>query len=71
MSLELTAFASLNRNIKFWVEQCGCKDLALISKINHWFNFAYSPAEQEKAKTDILEKMGYQRLENGEVKLKD
>ncbi|EIB4317827.1 hypothetical protein K8Y78_004286 [Salmonella enterica] len=52
--MELTALASLKRNVKFWIEQCGCNEKQIIANINGWYNFAYSPSEQEKAKEEIL-----------------
>lgn len=52
--MELTALASLKRNVKFWTEQCGCNEKQVIANIKGWYNFAYSPSEQEKAKEEIL-----------------
>lgn len=52
--MELTAISSLKRNIKFWTERCGYNENQIIANIKSWYNFAYSPGEQEKAKEDIL-----------------
>lgn len=54
MEMELTAMASLKRNVRFWTERCGCNDKQIIANIKGWYDFAYSPGEQEKAREDIL-----------------
>ncbi|EED9464328.1 hypothetical protein ACEWQ7_004619 [Salmonella enterica] len=55
MEREFSARASLNRNIKFWIEKCGLSKERVIRCIDHWYDFAYSPSEQEKAKKEAIE----------------
>ncbi|MDN8602272.1 hypothetical protein Q0A17_23120 [Citrobacter sp. S2-9] len=57
MDRELSAISSLNRNIKFWFEQCGLTKEKVISCIDNWYDFAYSPSEQEQAKRIAKEKI--------------
>uniref|UniRef100_UPI0020C2E3D2 hypothetical protein n=1 Tax=Salmonella enterica TaxID=28901 RepID=UPI0020C2E3D2 len=47
---EISAIASFNRNIKFWFELCGLSKERVIRCIDNWFDLAYPPSEQEKAK---------------------
>ncbi len=54
MKYELTALASLERNVKFWFDSCGYNKEQVIRQIERWVNFAYSPGEQEKAKEKVL-----------------
>ncbi|MGO4746750.1 hypothetical protein [Serratia quinivorans] len=54
MEYELSALASLKRNVKFWFDSCGYNKEQVIRQIEKWGNFAYSPGEQEKAKEVIL-----------------
>lgn len=54
MDYELSALASLKRNVKFWFYSCGYNKDQVIRQIEKWVNFAYSPGEQEKAKEEIL-----------------
>ena len=52
--MELTAAASLQRNVKFWRDECGCSEQQIIDQVHRWFNFAYSPSEQEAAKLAFI-----------------
>ncbi|WP_447885364.1 hypothetical protein [Serratia fonticola] len=54
MEYELSALASLKRNVKFWFDSCGYNKKQVIRQIEKWVNFAYSPGEQEKAKEEII-----------------
>ncbi|MFB9087858.1 hypothetical protein ACFFW8_26620 [Erwinia tracheiphila] len=40
--------------MKFWFESCGCNNEQVISNVKNWFDFAYCPAEQERAKNEII-----------------
>lgn len=57
MERELTALASLKRNVKFWFDSCGCSNEQVIRQIENWYDSAYSPAEQEKAKIEVLSEL--------------
>ena len=55
MDREFSALASLNRNVKFWFEKCGLTKERVIRCVDSWYDFAYSPSEQEEAKRKIKE----------------
>ncbi|HBY9737611.1 TPA: hypothetical protein MJA81_23045 [Klebsiella pneumoniae] len=57
MEREFSAKASLNRNIKFWFEQCGLSKERVIHCIDNWYDLAYPSSEQEKAKKEAIEKL--------------
>lgn len=57
MERELTALASLKRNVKFWFDSCVCSNEQVIRQIENWYDFAYAPAEQEKAKIEVLSEL--------------
>lgn len=57
MEFELTALASLRRNVKFWFNACGYNKEQVIRQVEKWGNFAYSPGEQEQAKKEILKEL--------------
>ncbi|EAA1037924.1 hypothetical protein DL192_08810 [Shigella sonnei] len=57
MEREFSAKASLNRNIKFWFEQCGLSKERVIHCIDNWYDLASPPSEQEKAKKEAIEKL--------------
>lgn len=50
MERELNALASLKRNVRFCFEACGYDREQVKKQIDAWFDFAYSPSEQEQAK---------------------
>ncbi|ECD9357210.1 hypothetical protein FNI80_22855 [Salmonella enterica subsp. salamae] len=55
MKREFSALASLNRNVKFWFEQCGLTRERVIRCVDTWYDFAYPPLEQEEAKRKVKE----------------
>ncbi|EIJ8953878.1 hypothetical protein LJQ41_003767 [Salmonella enterica] len=54
MERELNALASLKRNVRFWFDACGYDKEQVKRQIESWFDFAYSPSEQEQAKNLVL-----------------
>ncbi|WP_235204277.1 hypothetical protein [Salmonella enterica] len=50
MEREFSAKASLNRNIKFWFEQCGLSKERVIHCIDNWYDLAYPPSETGESK---------------------
>lgn len=57
MEYELSALASLRRNVKFWFDDCGYNQEQVIKQIAKWVNFAYAPSEQDQAKKEILKEL--------------
>ncbi|HCJ1778746.1 TPA: hypothetical protein NQQ36_004506 [Salmonella enterica] len=57
MERVFSAKASLNRNIKYWFEQCGLSKERVIRCIDNWYDFAYPPSEQDKAKKEAIEEL--------------
>lgn len=55
MDRELSAIASLKRNVEFWFKGCGLTKERVIRCIDSWYDFAYSPSEQEEAKRKVKE----------------
>lgn len=62
MEREFSAKASLNRNIKFWFEQCGLSKERVIHCIDNWYDLAYPPSEQEKVRTGESKKEAIEKL---------
>lgn len=59
MSFELTAKASIDRNVKFWSEQCGFNLAQVRKKVMSFRNMAYSPREQKDAISAWLRENGF------------
>lgn len=57
MERDFSAIAALERNVKFWSEQCGLTKEHIIRSIDNWYDFAYSPREQEAAKSEVKKKL--------------
>ncbi|EPR0413855.1 hypothetical protein ACUZIR_004260 [Enterobacter asburiae] len=54
MERELNALASLKRNVRFWFDACGCNENQVKKQVEAWFDFAYAPSEQERARKEVL-----------------
>ncbi|RKT89337.1 hypothetical protein BJ925_0314 [Rahnella aquatilis] len=51
---EISAINSLKKNVAFWFDECGLSKEGVLSKINAWFNFAFTTDEQNEAKKEII-----------------